>query len=232
MYTSLVALVQRDMKKLIAYSSVAHMAFVTFGLFAMNRQGIEGAMVVMLSHGLVSGALFLCVGVVYDRLHSREIEKYGGLSNNMPGYALLFMVFTMASVGLPGTSGFVGEFLSLVGTYHASTWAAIVATTGIILGAAYMLWLYWRIAFGTARTKEAAAMKDLSAREWWLLAPIAAAVFWMGIYPESFVRPIRNDVGRLMVRLERVAPAGDSQPTPGKPKLKVIDAEGQHGEAH
>ncbi|MCL6730630.1 NADH-quinone oxidoreductase subunit M [Sphingomonas hankyongi] len=231
-YTSLVALVQRDMKKLIAYSSVAHMAFVTFGLFAMNRQGIEGAMVVMLSHGLVSGALFLCVGVVYDRLHSREIEKYGGLSNNMPGYALLFMVFTMASVGLPGTSGFVGEFLSLVGTYHASTWAAIVATTGIILGAAYMLWLYWRIAFGTARTKEAAAMKDLSAREWWLLAPIAAAVFWMGIYPESFVRPIRNDVGRLLVRLERVAPAGDSQPTPGKPKLKVIDAEGQHGEAH
>jgi len=230
-YTSLVALVQRDMKKLIAYSSVAHMAFVTFGLFAMNRQGIEGAMVVMLSHGLVSGALFLCVGVIYDRMHTREIEKYGGLANNMPGYALLFMVFTMASVGLPGTSGFVGEFLSLIGTYHASTWAAIVATTGIILGAAYMLWLYWRIAFGTARTKEAAAMRDLNVREWWLLAPIAAAVFWMGVYPETFVRPIRNDVGRLLVRLERVAPAGDSRPTPGKPALKVIDAE-QHGEAH
>jgi NADH-quinone oxidoreductase subunit M len=215
-YTSLVALVQRDMKKLIAYSSVAHMAFVTFGLFAMNRQGIEGAMIVMLSHGLVSGALFLCVGVVYDRLHTREIAAYGGLSNNMPGYALLFMVFTMASVGLPATSGFVGEFLSLVGTYHASSWAAIVATTGIILGAAYMLYLYWRIAFGEARTAEAAAMFDLSAREWWLLTPIAAAVFWMGLYPESFIRPIRNDVGRLLVRLDTVAPAGDSHLKLGK----------------
>jgi NADH-quinone oxidoreductase subunit M len=215
-YTSLVALVQRDMKKLIAYSSVAHMAFVTFGLFAMNRQGIEGAMIVMLSHGLVSGALFLCVGVVYDRLHTREIAAYGGLSNNMPGYALLFMVFTMASVGLPGTSGFVGEFLSLIGTYHASSWAAIVATTGIILGAAYMLYLYWRIAFGEARTSEAAAMKDLDLREWWLLAPIALAVFWMGIYPESFLRPIRNDVGRIVTRLDTVAPQGDSHLTLGK----------------
>jgi len=210
-YTSLVALVQRDMKKLIAYSSVAHMGFVTFGLFAMNRQGIEGAMIVMLSHGLVSGALFLCVGVVYDRLHTREIDRYGGLADNMPGYALLFMVFTMASVGLPGTSGFVGEFLSSVGTYHASTWAAVVATTGIILGAAYMLWLYWRICFGTQRHKDAAAMPDLSMREWWLLAPIALAVFWMGIYPESFLRPIRGDVGRLVTRLERVAPQGDSR---------------------
>ena len=215
-YTSLVALVQRDMKKLIAYSSVAHMAFVTFGLFAMNRQGIEGAIIVMLSHGLVSGALFLCVGVVYDRLHTREIAAYGGLADNMPGYALLFMVFTMASVGLPGTSGFVGEFLSLVGTYRASTWAAIVATTGIILGAAYMLFLYWRICFGVARTPEATAMNDLDAREWWLLAPIAVGVFWMGIYPESFMRPIRNDVGRILARLERVAPAGDSHLTLGK----------------
>ena len=155
-YTSLVALVQQDMKKLIAYSSVAHMAFVTIGLFAFNRQGIEGGLIVMLSHGLVSGALFLCVGVIYDRLHSREIDRYGGLSNNMPGYALLFMLFTMASVGLPGTSGFVGEFLALVGAYAANSWVAAVATTGIILGAAYMLWLYWRVAFGTARTEEAA----------------------------------------------------------------------------
>src|SRR5215210_7289703 len=210
-YTSLVALVQRDMKKLIAYSSVAHMGFVTFGLFAFNRQGIEGAMLVMLSHGLVSGALFLVVGVIYDRLHTREIDRYGGLSDNMPGYAVLFMLFTMASVGLPGTSGFVGEFLSLVGTYQASTWAAAVATTGIILGAAYMLWLYWRICFGTLRNADAAAMPDLSVREWWLLAPIAAAVFWMGVYPESFMRPIRGDVGRLLVRVERVAPAGDSR---------------------
>ena len=214
-YTSLVALVQRDMKKLVAYSSVAHMAFVTFGLFAMNRQGIEGAMLVMLGHGLVSGALFLCVGVVYDRLHTREIDRYGGLSDNMPGYALLFMVFTMASVALPGTSNFPGEFLSLIGTYRASSWGAIFATTGIILGAAYMLWLYWRICFGAQRNADAAAMPDLSLREWWLLGPIAVAVFWMGIYPESFIRPIRNDVGRILTRLERVTPAGDSHLTLG-----------------
>jgi NADH-quinone oxidoreductase subunit M len=141
---------------------------------------------------------------------------YGGVSNNMPGYALLFLLFTMASVGLPGTSGFVGEFLSLVGTYRMSTWGAIVATTGIILGAAYMLYLYWRIAYGAARTAEAATMPDLSMREWWLLAPIAAAVMWMGIYPESFVRPMRADVGRLVTRLQSVTPAGDSHLTPGK----------------
>ncbi|MFL6785607.1 MAG: NADH-quinone oxidoreductase subunit M [Sphingomicrobium sp.] len=226
-YTSLVALVQRDMKKLIAYSSVAHMAFVTFGLFAMNRQGIEGAMMVMLGHGLVSGALFLCVGVVYDRLHTREIERYGGLSDNMPAYALLFMVFTMASVGLPGTSNFVGEFLSLIGTYHASSWAAVVATTGIILGAAYMLWLYWRICFGTQRNADAAAMPDLDMREWWLLGPIALAVFWMGIYPESFLRPMRNDVGRVVTRLERVAPKGDSALTLGKGAVHM-----DHGATH
>ncbi|MEO7564911.1 MAG: NADH-quinone oxidoreductase subunit M [Sphingomicrobium sp.] len=230
-YTSLVALVQRDMKKLIAYSSVAHMAFVTFGLFAMNRQGIEGAMVVMLSHGLVSGALFLIVGVIYDRLHTREIDRYGGLANNMPGYALLFMLFTMASVGLPGTSGFVGEFLALVGTYEASTWAAIVATTGIILGAVYMLWLYWRICFGAARTAEASAMPDLSIREWSLLAPIAAVVLWMGVYPEPFIKPFRADVGRLVERLHATAPAGDSDLVLGKGAAnRSVDAghEGTH----
>ncbi|MEA3061843.1 MAG: NADH-quinone oxidoreductase subunit [Sphingomonadales bacterium] len=209
-YTSLVALVQRDMKKLIAYSSVAHMAFVTIGLFTFNRQGIEGALIVMLSHGLVSGALFLCVGVVYDRLHTREIERYGGLSNNMPAYALLFMLFTMASVGLPGTSGFVGEFLSLVGAYRASSWVAFVATTGIILGAAYMLYLYWRVAFGTSRNADAAAMPDLNPREIVSLGAIAIVVLWMGVYPESFLAPMRGDVGRLIARVERAAPPGDS----------------------
>jgi NADH-quinone oxidoreductase subunit M len=215
--TSLIALVQHDMKKLIAYSSVAHMAFVTFGLFAFNRQGIEGAMMVMLSHGLVSGALFLCVGVIYDRLHTREIARYGGLADNMPMYSLLFMLFTMASVGLPGTSGFVGEFLSLVGTYEVSSWGAIVATTGIILGAAYMLYLYWRVCYGTQRNADAAAMKDLSVRELWLLAPIGAAVLWMGVYPESFLRPMRADVGRLLERVERAKPPGDARLTVGKP---------------
>ncbi|WP_294391742.1 NADH-quinone oxidoreductase subunit M [uncultured Sphingomonas sp.] len=210
-YTSLVALVQEDMKKLIAYSSVAHMAFVTFGLFAFNRQGLEGAMLVMLSHGLVSGALFLCVGVVYDRLHTREIGRYGGVANNMPRYAVLFLLFTMASVGLPGTSGFVGEFLSMMGIYGASTWAAFMATTGIILGAAYMLYLYRRVAQGLLDKADVAAMPDLSARELVLLVPLAAVVMWMGVYPESFMAPMRKDVGVVLARVDRSWPGGDSK---------------------
>ena len=214
-YTSLVALVQQDMKKLIAYSSVAHMAFVTIGLFAFNRQGIEGALVVMLSHGLVSGALFLCVGVIYDRLHTRDIDRYGGLSDNMPAYALLFLLFTMASVALPGTSGFVGEFLALVGAYRANSWVGAVATTGIILGAAYMLYLYWRVAYGKLVHADAAAMPDLNKREFSMLAAVGAVVLWMGIYPESFMAPMRKDVGILLARIERAAPASDAAPTPG-----------------
>jgi len=227
-YTSLVALVQQDMKKLIAYSSVAHMAFVTIGLFAMNQQGIEGGMIVMLSHGLVPGALFLCVGVVYDRMHTREIAKYGGVANNMPAYALFFLLFTMASIGLPGTSGFVGEFLVLIGVYQANSWVAFVATTGIILGASYMLLLFWRIAYGTARTEEAAKMPDLTKREWALLAPIAAAVLWMGVYPESFMAPMRKDVETLVARIERAAPAGDAHIERGAAPAAAADA--HHGE--
>jgi NADH-quinone oxidoreductase subunit M len=227
-YTSLVALVQQDMKKLIAYSSVAHMAFVTIGLFSFNRQGIEGGLVVMLAHGLVSGALFLCVGVVYDRMHTREISQYGGLANNMPKYALFFMLFTMASVGLPGTANFVGEFLALIGAYQANSWVAAVATTGIILGAAYMLYLYWRMAYGAARTPEAAAMPDLNAREWLMLAPLAAATLWMGVYPESFMAPMRADVQVLLERIDRARPHGDAQPTPGHP----APAAAAHGEGH
>ena len=210
-YTSLVALVQTDMKKLIAYSSVAHMAIVTIGLFAFNRQGLEGAMIVMLSHGLVSGALFMAVGVIYDRLHTREIARYGGLSINMPYYALFFMLFTMASVGLPGTSGFVGEFLSLIGIYQVSSWVTLVCGTGVILGAAYMLYLYRRVAFGEQKNPDAAAMPDLDLREWLMMAPIAAAVLWMGIYPESFLAPMRADIAALDARLARARPAGDAQ---------------------
>ncbi len=209
-YTSLVALVQYDMKKLIAYSSVAHMAIVTVGLFAFNQQGLEGAMIIMLSHGLVSGALFLCVGVIYDRLHTREISRYGGLAINMPKYALFFMLFTMASVGLPGTSGFVGEFLSLAGLYKVSTFATLIATTGIILGAAYMLYLYRRVVFGVQANADAAAMPDLDGRELWLLAPIAAVVMWMGVYPESFLAPMRSDISNLVDRLHAAAPTGDA----------------------
>ena len=229
-YTSLVALVQQDMKKLIAYSSVAHMAFVTFGLFAFNRQGLEGSLLVMLSHGLVSGALFLCVGVVYDRLHTREIGRYGGVSTNMPRYALFFLLFTMASVGLPGTSGFVGEFLSMMGIYAASTWAALFATTGIILGAAYMLYLFRRVAQGPLDKPDVAAMRDLSGRELLLLAPIAAVVLWMGVYPESFMAPMRNDVGHVLARVSPAWKGGDSKPTKATKATKATPAVAFGGE--
>ncbi|MEA3261991.1 MAG: NADH-quinone oxidoreductase subunit M [Pseudomonadota bacterium] len=231
--TSLIALVQHDMKKLIAYSSVAHMAIVTIGLFAFNPQGLEGAMVVMLSHGLVSGALFLCVGVIYDRLHTREIDRYGGLSINMPYYALFFLLFTMASIGLPGTSGFVGEFLSLAGIYQVSSWVAFVCTTGIILGAAYMLYLYRRVAFGEQKNADAAAMADLNKREWFLLAPIAAVVLWMGVYPESFLAPMRADIAALDARIARAKPEGDAHLTAPKAKAATVtDEHAAHGGAH
>jgi NADH-quinone oxidoreductase subunit M len=226
-YTSLVALVQKDMKKLIAYSSVAHMAFVTIGLFAFNRQGIEGGLMVMLSHGLVSGALFLCVGVIYDRLHTREIERYGGLADNMPAYALLFLLFTMASVGLPGTGGFVGEFLSLMGAYQANSFVALVATTGIILGAAYMLYLYWRVAYGKLVKPDVAAMPDLNKRELAMLTSIAAVVLWMGVYPESFLAPMRQDVGVLLARIERASPPGDAALAKG-PAARPTGDSGAH----
>ncbi|MBV1687093.1 NADH-quinone oxidoreductase subunit M [Novosphingobium sp. G106] len=229
-YTSLIALVQHDMKKLIAYSSVAHMAIVTVGLFAFNVQGLEGSMIVMLSHGLVSGALFLSVGVIYDRLHTREIDRYGGLAINMPKYSLFFMLFTMASVGLPGTSGFVGEFLSLAGIYQVSSWVTFVCTTGIILGAAYMLYLYRRVIFGEQKHADAAAMPDLDLREWIMMVPIAAAVLWMGVYPESFLAPMRQDIAALDARIARAKPEGDAKIAIAKAKPKTEESahEGAH----
>ncbi|MDX2210875.1 MAG: NADH-quinone oxidoreductase subunit M [Sphingopyxis sp.] len=229
-YTSLVALVQGDMKKLIAYSSVAHMGIVTAGLFAMNQQGIEGALIVMLSHGFVSAALFFCVGVIYDRLHTREIDRYGGLAINMPGYAMLFMLFTMASIGLPGTSGFVGEFLSLAGIYEASSWAAFVCTTGIILGAAYMLYLYRRVVFGELTRDDVRAMPDLNAREWAIMAPLAAVTLWMGVYPESFLAPMRGDVATLVARVADSRAPSDANLMAGKSAPKP--AKTYAGEAH
>ena len=201
-YTSLVALAQADMKKLIAYSSVAHMAFVTVGLFGFNAQAIEGSIVVMLSHGLVSGALFLCVGVVYDRLHTREIAAYGGVANVMPRYAIIFLLFTMASIGLPGTRGFVGEFLVMLGAFRASTWAVFIVCTGIILGAAYMLFLYRRVAFGAITNPAVETMKDLTAREYLCLVPIAAATLWMGVAPNIFIDPVRAPVELIVQRLD------------------------------
>jgi len=197
-YTSLVALVQEDMKKLIAYSSVAHMGFVTIGAFIMNMQSVQGSIFQMLSHGIVSAALFLCVGVVYDRMHTREIAAYGGLVHRMPRYAFTFMFFTLASVGLPGLSGFVGEFLVLVGTFKANTWVAFLATTGIILGAAYALWLYRKIIFGELTKDSLKGILDMNRREIAVFLPLVLITLWMGIYPSSFLDPMAPAVDKLI----------------------------------
>jgi NADH-quinone oxidoreductase subunit M len=209
-YTSLVALAQEDMKKLIAYSSVAHMGFVTVGIFAMNQQAVEGALLQMLSHGFVSGALFLCVGVVYDRIHSREISRYGGLVERMPRYALVFMVFMLASVGLPGTSGFVGEFLILIGAFQASTWVALLIASGMVLGAAYMLYLYRRVVFEKMTKEDLKSIVDLSPREIFQFAPLLLLVFWMGIYPTSFIDPMSASVANLIENYNAALAAADS----------------------
>ena len=201
-YTSLVALAQQDMKKLIAYSSVAHMGFVTIGIFTVTPEGLQGAMIQMLSHGVVSAALFLCVGVVYDRLHTREIARYGGLAENMPKYACAFMVFMLASVGLPGTSGFVGEFLAMIGAFQVNTWVAFLGMTGVILGAAYMLWLYRRIIFEKITHADVRAMVDLNPREILIFAPMIALVLWMGIYPTSFLKPMQPSIANLIERVQ------------------------------
>ena len=182
-YTSLVALMQEDMKKLIAYSSVAHMGFVTMGIFSANQQGLDGAIFQMLSHGFISGALFLCVGAIYDRMHTRNIDAYGGLVIRMPAYALIFMLFTMGNVGLPGTSGFVGEFLTLVGAFKANTWVAFIAATGVILSAAYALWLYRRVVFGDLIKEGLKQIKDLTPRERWTFAPLVVMTLLLGVYP-------------------------------------------------
>lgn len=197
-YTSLVALAQEDMKKLIAYSSVAHMGFVTVGIFAATQQAVQGAIYQMLSHGVVSGALFLCVGVVYDRLHTREISRYGGLVNNMPKYAVVFMLMMMASVGLPGTAGFVGEFLILTGVFQVNTWVALFTATGVILGATYMLYLYRRVIYGELTKEDLKGMLDLDRREIVIFAPLCIVVMWMGVYPMSFLSVMDASVAKLV----------------------------------
>ena len=182
-YTSLVALVQTDMKKVIAYSSVAHMGYVTMGIFTTNQIGVDGAIFQMLSHGFISGALFLCVGVIYDRMHTREIDAYGGLVNRMPAYAAVFLFFTMANVGLPGTSGFVGEFMTLMGVFRENTWVALFATTGVIFSAAYALWLYRRVTLGQLIKESLKSITDMTPRERWIFAPLVAMTLILGVYP-------------------------------------------------
>ncbi|MDB5598872.1 MAG: proton-translocating NADH-quinone oxidoreductase, chain, partial [Xanthobacteraceae bacterium] len=197
-YTSLVALVQEDMKKLIAYSSVAHMGFVTMGIFAVTVQGVAGGIFQMISHGIVSGALFLCVGVVYDRMHTREISAYGGLVNRMPVYAFIFLVFTMANVGLPGTSGFVGEFLTLIGTFKVNIPVATFATLGVILSAGYALWLYRKVIFGKLDKPNLLNIRDIGWREFVILAPLVVMTIWFGVYPKPVLDMSAASVNQLV----------------------------------
>ncbi len=206
-YTSLVALMQEDIKKLIAYSSVAHMGFVTMGIFTMTRQGIDGAMFQMISHGLVSGALFLCVGVVYDRMHTREIAAYGGLVHRMPLYAFTFMVFTMANVGLPGTSGFIGEFLTLLGAFQVNTWVAFLATTGVILSACYALWLYARVIFGPLEKPSLAHIADMTPRELVAFGPLVVLTVFFGVYPAPILDVLGVTVENLINSMRVVSTA-------------------------
>ena len=209
-YTSLVALVQEDMKKLIAYSSVAHMGFVTMGIFAANQQGIDGAIFQMLSHGFISAALFLCVGVIYDRMHTREIDAYGGLVNRMPAYALVFMFFTMGNVGLPGTSGFVGEFLTLMGAFQVNTWVTFVAASGVIFSAAYALWLYRRVVFGDLIKESLKTIKDMNPREKWIFAPLIAMTLILGVYPSLVTDVIGPSTAALQTSVETAVAAADA----------------------
>ena len=201
-YIGLVALVQADMKKLVAYSSIAHMGFATLGFFMFNQVGMQGAVVQMISHGFVSGAMFLCIGVMYDRVHSRQIADYGGVVNTMPKFAALFMLFAMANAGLPATSGFVGEFLVILGAVQYDFWIGLVAATSLITGAAYSLWMYKRVVFGAVANHHVAEMKDVDRREFWMLTALAVVVLWMGIYPKPVTDITEASVARL---LEHVA---------------------------
>jgi len=212
-YTSLIALAQEDMKKLIAYSSVAHMGFVTIGAFSANLQGVEGAIIQMLSHGIVSAALFLVVGVLYDRIHSREISAYGGLVTRMPKYAVIFMIFMMASIGLPGTSGFVGEFLILIGAFKVNTWVAGFAASGLILGAAYMLYLYRRVIFGVLIKENLKTISDVNMREIAIFTPLLIVVIIMGIYPSLFLDVMHVSVENLVERYNNALASAEYIPT-------------------
>ena len=232
-YTSLVALAQEDMKKLIAYSSVAHMGFVTMGIFTMSPQGVQGGIFQMLSHGLVSGALFLCVGVVYDRMHTRRIEAYGGLVNRMPLYAAAFMVFTLANVGLPGTSGFIGEFLTLIAAFASNTWVAFIASTGVVLSAAYALYLYRRVVFGVLDKPALKGIADLSPREVTILAPLAILVILFGFWPAPLIDPTAASVRTLVANYNKAIKTPRKQAdaieilAPGQLPVRVVLGKGE-----
>lgn len=203
-YTALVALMQKDLKKLVAYSSVSHMGFVTIGLFTFNQQGVEGGILQMINHGIVAGALFLCVGVIYDRMHTREIARFGGVAHVMPVYAVIFMIFTLASAGLPGTNSFVGEILILLGAFLANKAVAVIAATGLVLGAAYMLWMFKRVVFGQVVNDDVRALQDVSAREVALFVPLIVLVFWIGFYPAPFLEMLHASVENLLIQANTI----------------------------
>ena len=200
-YIGLVALVQADMKKLVAYSSIAHMGFVTLGFFLFGEMAVQGGLMQMISHGFVSGAMFLCIGVLYDRVHSREIASYGGVINTMPRFAALFVLFSLANAGLPGTSGFIGEFLVILGSVKFDFWIGLLAATALILGAAYSLWLVKRVVFGAVANQDVAALSDLTMREFFMLSVLAIAVLWMGVYPAPFTDAMQTSVTDLLQHL-------------------------------
>jgi NADH-quinone oxidoreductase subunit M len=200
-YIGLVALAQSDMKKLVAYSSISHMGFVTLGFFIFNAYGMEGALLQMISHGFVSGALFLCIGVLYDRMHSRQIADYGGVANTMPVFAAIFMLFAMANSGLPGTSGFIGEFMVVMGSVKVSFWYAAFAATTLIFGAAYTLWMYKRVMFGDVANAKVQALEDLSRREIVVLGALAVVVLWMGLFPAPFADVLHTTVNDLLAHV-------------------------------
>jgi NADH-quinone oxidoreductase subunit M len=220
-YTSMVAFAQEDVKKLIAYSSVAHMGFVTMGVFTLTVQGVQGGIFQMLSHGIISSALFLCVGVIYDRMHTREIAAYGGLADRMPIYAACFMLFTMANVGLPGTSGFVGEFLSLTGAFAVNTWVALFATSGVVLSAAYGLWLYRRVVFGKLEKPALVNILDVSPREIAVLAPLVILTILFGVYPQPIMTVTAVSVDKLIADYQQ--DLRNAQPAPEQPDPAVVE---------
>jgi NADH-quinone oxidoreductase subunit M len=217
-------MVQRDVKKLVAYSSVSHLGFVMLGLFALNTQGLQGGILQSINHGLSTGALFLAVGILYERRHTREISEFGGLSETLPWFAALFLIVCLSSIGLPGLNGFIGEFLILLGSFRMSPWVTAIAATGVILAAIYLLWMFQRVMFGPITSEKNRGLPDLSVREFWTLAPVIFFIVWIGVYPNTFLRKLDVSVGELLKRVEARSLALEGHDAPALPAAWVAPA--------